>query len=127
MNLERKKKIIDNMQIYIAELKGKISFVNESNTSFKEISYSTGSFFSDVDTVIQSAIPRFRLRDIPAKSYVIIEDVDVYEDGRIIYSNAKFVETNGEITEVRYLKKIEILPSDPFPGKLVERELEEIS
>ncbi|HMX35342.1 MAG TPA: hypothetical protein PKC66_24125, partial [Leptospiraceae bacterium] len=95
--------------------------------SFKEISYSTGSFFSDGDTVTQSAIPRFRLRDIPAKSHIIIEDVDVFEDGRIVYSNAKFIETNGEITEVMYLKKREILPSDPFPGKLIERELEEIS
>ena len=119
--------IIDNMQIYIAELKGKIAFVNESNTSFKEISYSTGSFFSDGDTIIQSAVPRFRLKGIPAKSHVIIEDVDVFEDGRISYTNAKFVETNGEVTEVMYLKKREILASDPFPGKLIERELEQIS
>ena len=118
--------IIDNMKIYIAELKGKIAFVNESNTAFKEISYSTGSFFSDGDSIIQSAVPRFRLQDIPAKSHVIIEDVDVFEDGRISYTNAKFVETNGEVTEVMYLKKREILHSDPFPGKLIERELEEI-
>lgn len=115
------------MQIYIAELKGKIAFVNDSDASFKEISYNTGSFFSDGDTIIQSATPRFRIKDIPARSHVIIEEVDVFEDGKINYTNAKFIETNGEVTEVMHLKKREILPSDPFPGKLIERELEQIS
>ena len=74
---------------------GKVYLANETDRDLKRLVYATFAWSTSDDDAVVSSEPRFEVLDLPARSFTQIEEVDPYEEGRVMYSAKRIVWAEG--------------------------------
>jgi hypothetical protein len=93
---------------------------NNTNENVKELYFSSVALYDEY----RSSIVVNRIKDLPANTFVAIEEIDLYEDGYIAFAIDKVVWESEVIDYDFNVKSIKLFGDVKIPGKMVEREIE---
>lgn len=90
----------DSEKVKLFKNEAHVFLVNTSEVAIDCLVYSTFSTqINDDDAILHSSQPFYRIEDIPARSYLTLENIESSEDGSIHYIIEKITWTNGLIEE----------------------------
>lgn len=122
--------IYQKVRLYCHNLKIILANASDVDVSRMEYSTYTTQLIDDEEgIVIVSARPHYSIEDIPAHSYLELETLDLYEDGKLCYVFEQVLWADGTADEdignvrIESLSNFAMTFSSPFSGmKKVERD-----
>jgi hypothetical protein len=114
--------------VVVVAHRGRRYLVNQTHFGIRHLIYDTWCDYNDYHAgeTLRTDVYRYRLENIPADSHVLIEEIDRYEEGVVMFALRELVWEEGTVARDKWLRQYPLSDRETMPGSFVERDKEDL-